>query len=88
MVEAINAMEMLGFLKGGRDVRLFQKMVNPTTPGNLKAILHILRADLRGHNEKVEGILQGLSCIPDSVLTYGTFLAICEKLTHAQTKEG
>ncbi len=92
---------MLGIVSNPELVKAMQVMllvVPPATQATFKGLLELLGGLIKlnpkttkSHHDTLTKQLQSLATIPDAILTFGTFLPICEtllKAAHAKGKHG
>src|SRR5664279_497732 len=70
-------------------------LVPPDTPAMMKGLFQLLAGLVRlnhksnsAHHQSIGKHLDSLASVPDSVLTFGSFLPICETLMAAAKKHG
>jgi hypothetical protein len=89
----VKILEILGVVSNPDLVKAMQltlTLVPPETPATLKGLLQLLggliklnNKSTKSHHDTLAKHLASLATIPDAVLTYGTFLPICETLLKA-----
>jgi hypothetical protein len=93
----VKILELLGIVANPELVKAMQVtllVVPPATPATLKGLLQLLGGliklnpkSTKSHHDTLGKQLASLAGIPDAVLTYGTFLPICETLLKAAHKK-
>ena len=93
----VRILEMLGIVSNPEMVKamtLMLALVPPDTPAMLKGLFQLLAGLVRldtkataAHHDSINKHLESLSTVADSVLTFGTFLPICETLMKAKHKK-
>lgn len=86
----VKILELLGIVSNPDLVKAMQVtllVVPPASQATLKGLLGLLGGLIkmnpkctRAHHDSLAKTLDELAAIPDTALTYGTFLAICESL--------
>jgi hypothetical protein len=97
----VKILELLGIVSNSELVKAMQVtllVVPPATQATLKGLLVLLGGLIKlnpkttkSHHDTLTKHLQSLATIPDAILTFGTFLPICEtllKAVHAKGKHG
>ena len=94
----VKILELLGIVSNPELVKAMQVtllVIPPATPATLKGLLTLLGGLIKlnpksnkSHHDTLSKSLATLAGIPDAVLTYGTFLPICETLLAAHKKHG
>jgi hypothetical protein len=97
----VRILELLGIVSNPELVKAMQVMllvVPPATQATFKGLLELLGGLIKlnpkttkSHHDTLTKHLQSLATIPDAILTFGTFLPICEtllKAAHAKGKHG
>jgi hypothetical protein len=89
----IKMLELLGVVKDPQLVNAMQLVssLTPTTAqATLKGLVQLLSSLMRmsgkatsAHHQTINTVLTELEAIPDTTLTFGTFLAICQSLLEA-----
>jgi len=89
----VRILELLGIVSNPELVKAMQVtllVVPPAAPATLKGLFELLGGliklnskSTKAHHDSLAKHLEKLSTIPDAVLTYGTFLPICETLLKA-----
>ena len=93
----VKILELLGIVSNPDLVKAMQltlTLVPPATPATLKSLMQMLGGLIRmnpkagkTHQDSLTKHLASLTTIPDAVLTFGTFLPICETLIKASLKK-
>ncbi len=97
----VRILELLGIVSNPELVKAMQVtllVVPPATQATFKGLLELLGGLIKlnpkttkSHHDTLTKHLQSLATIPDAILTFGTFLPICEtllKAAHAKGKHG
>jgi hypothetical protein len=89
----VKILELLGIVSNPELVKAMQVtllVVPPTALATLRGLVELLGGliklnskSTKAHHDTLAKDLQKLAAIPDTVLTYGTFLPICETLLKA-----
>jgi hypothetical protein len=89
----VKILELLGIVSNPELVKAMQVtllVVPPATQATLKGLLELLGGliklnpkSTKSHHDTLSKHLASLATIPDAVLTFGTFLPICETLLKA-----
>jgi hypothetical protein len=92
----IKILEILGIVKTPQLISamgLVSTLVPASTPATLKGLVQLLGGLMRmsgkataAHHKSITTILAQLDTIPDSNLTFGTFLSVCQTLTESSGK--
>jgi hypothetical protein len=92
----IKVLELLGIVKDPQlitSMQLASALVPPSTPATLKGLVQLLGNLMRmsrkaksSHHRSIATILSRLDAFPDSNLTFGTFLSVCQKLIESSGK--
>ena len=93
----VRILEMLGIVSNPEMVKamtLTLALVPPDTPAMMKGLFQLLAGLIRldskattAHHDSINKHLESLGTVADSVLTFGTFLPICETLMKAKHKK-
>jgi|ERR1035438_1423454 hypothetical protein len=93
----IKILELLGIVKDPQLVKalhLVSALVPPSTPATLKGLVQLLAGLMRmsskataAHHKSISAILAQLNGVPDTNLTFGAFLSICQTLNEASSGE-
>lgn len=95
----IKVLELLGIVKDPQLIESMQlalALAPASTPATLKGLVQLLARLMRistkstaTHHESIKTILSRLDALPDSNLTFGSFLSVCQKLleTSGKTQE-
>ncbi|HEY2188198.1 MAG TPA: hypothetical protein VGH48_06520 [Caldimonas sp.] len=93
----VRILEMLGIVSNPDTVKgmnLTLAVVQPDTPAMMKGLFQLLAGLIRldnkttsAHHDSINKRLESLSAVADSVLTFGSFLPICETLMEAKHKK-
>ena len=93
----IKVLELLGIVKNPQLVKAMQvvtSLVPASTPATLKGLVQLLGGLMRmstkataSHHQSINAILSQLDLVPDTALTFGTFLAVCQTLLESSTKK-
>jgi hypothetical protein len=97
----VRILELLGIVSNPELVKAMQVtllVVPPATQATFKGLVELLGGLIKlnpkttkSHHDTLTKHLQSLAAIPDAILTFGTFLPICEtllKAAHAKGKHG
>jgi hypothetical protein len=97
----VRILELLGIVSNPELVKAMQVtllVVPPATQATFKGLVELLGGLIKlnpkttkSHHDTLTKHLQSLATIPDAILTFGTFLPICEtllKAAHAKGKHG
>jgi hypothetical protein len=86
----VKILELLGIISNPELVKAMQVtmlVIPSSTPATLKGLLTLIGGLIKmnpksnkSHHDSVGKHLESLTTVPDAVLTYGTFLPICETL--------
>ena len=89
----VKILELLGIVSDPelvKAMKVTQLVIPPATPATLKGLLGLLGGLIkmnpkctREHHDTLAKHLEDLAKIPDTILTYGIFLPICETLLKA-----
>jgi hypothetical protein len=93
----VKILELLGIIANPESVKAMNLALN-LVPANTPATIHGLVQLLTGlakqhpkfstkHHDSVSKLLKSLDTVPDAVLTFGTFLPICDTLLKASKKK-
>jgi hypothetical protein len=92
----VKVLEILGIVKDPQLIgamQLVSAQLPSSTPATLKGLLQMLGALMlmskratSSHHSSVAAILSRLDDIPDTNLTFGSFLSVCKKLIEASGK--
>jgi hypothetical protein len=93
----VKILEILGIVSNQELVKTMQltlTLVAPDTPATMKGLFQLLAGLIKlnqksnkSHHDKLSKHLESLDTVPDAVLTFGTFLPICEALVKANHKK-
>lgn len=93
----VRILEILGIVSNPDTVKTMQltlTLVPPETPATLRGLFQMLAGLVRlnqkstkSHHDQLTKHLETLATVPDAVLTFGTFLPICETLLAASHKK-
>jgi hypothetical protein len=94
----VRILELLGIVSNPELVKAMQVtllVVPPATQATFKGLVELLGGLIRlnpkttkSHHDTLTKHLQSLATIPDAILTFGTFLPICETLLKAAHAKG
>ena len=92
----VKILELLGIVKNPQLItamQLVSALVPPSTPATLKGLVQMLGGLMRmsskataSHHQSITSIFSQLDAVPDTNLTFGTFLTICETLIELSGK--
>jgi hypothetical protein len=92
----VKILEILGIVSNPQlvaSMQLVSAMVPPATPATVKGLIQMLTGLMRmspkattTHHQTITSLLTQLNGIPDSALTFGPFLSICQTLIESSRK--
>ena len=96
VLSEVKILEILGMVKDPQLIKAMQlvsALVPPATPATLKGLVQMLGGLMRmsskataSHHKSVAAILSQLDAVPDTNLTFGMFLSICQTLMESSSK--
>jgi hypothetical protein len=90
----VKILEILGIVSNPdlvKAMNLSLSLIPPTTPATMKGLVQLLNSlvrmnpkSTRTHHSSLDNLMASLASSPDTPLTFGTFLPICDSLLHAR----
>jgi hypothetical protein len=92
----VKILELIGIVKQPQlltAMQLVSALVPPSTPATLRGLVQMLGSLMRmstkatvSHHRSISAIMSQLDAIPDTSLTFGTFLSVCQTLVESSSK--